>query len=51
MPFLCECGDDDCRQFVPVAINGYYALLDTREWLLAPGHVADALVPPRSAHG
>jgi hypothetical protein len=49
--FLCECPDDDCQEFVPVAIGSYYILLDTREWLLAPGHVADTLEPPCSAHG
>jgi len=51
VPFLCECADIDCQQFVPVAIGAYYALLDTREWLLAPGHMADTLEPPRAAHG
>jgi hypothetical protein len=48
VPFLCECSDDGCQQFVPVALRVYDALLVRREWLLADGHVADTLEPPRA---
>jgi hypothetical protein len=51
VPFLCECADPECQQFVPLRIHGYDALLETGEWLLAAGHAPDTFGPPRAAEG
>jgi hypothetical protein len=36
--FLCECGDEDCGQWVTLTLKGYEALLRADEPVLAPGH-------------
>jgi hypothetical protein len=36
--FLCECGDDDCQEWVTLPVNQYEALQRADEPILAPGH-------------
>jgi hypothetical protein len=37
--FLCECGDDDCQEWVTLPVREYEALQRADEPILAPGHV------------
>lgn len=36
--FLCECGADDCQEWVTMPVAGYEALHRTDDPILAPGH-------------
>ena len=36
--FLCECGDDDCQEWVTLPVSEYETLQRTDEPVLAPGH-------------
>jgi hypothetical protein len=36
--FLCECGADECGQWVTLTLKRYEALLRAEEPVLAPGH-------------
>jgi hypothetical protein len=36
--FLCECGADDCQEWVTLPVVGYEALQRADEPILAPGH-------------
>jgi hypothetical protein len=36
--FLCECGADDCGQWVTLTLNRYEAMLRFDEPILADGH-------------
>src|SRR5204863_6413692 len=36
--FFCECGRSDCGEHVEVTIDGYVALREAGEPVLAPGH-------------
>ncbi len=38
IPLLCECEDDDCREFVLVTLGDYRAARAAHRPLLAPGH-------------
>ena len=37
--FLCECGDDDCQEWVTLPLTRYEALQRADEPILAPGHL------------
>jgi hypothetical protein len=39
--FLCECGDDSCREWVTMPVSEYEALQRTDEPILAEGHQLD----------
>lgn len=41
VPFLCECGDPNCRAIVLAGIDEFNALVARFESLLAPGHETD----------
>jgi hypothetical protein len=36
--FLCECGDEDCKEWVPLTLERYEALRQSDEPILAGGH-------------
>jgi hypothetical protein len=36
--FLCECGDDECQEWVTLPVGRYEALQRADEPILAPGH-------------
>jgi hypothetical protein len=36
--FLCECGDDDCQEWVTLPVGTYEALQRADQPILAPGH-------------
>jgi hypothetical protein len=36
--FLCECGLDDCTEWVALTLTEYEALLQAEKPILAPGH-------------
>jgi hypothetical protein len=36
--FLCECGEDDCQDWVTLRVSEYEALQRADEPILAPGH-------------
>jgi hypothetical protein len=36
--FLCECGDDDCQEWVTLPVRKYEALQRADQPILAPGH-------------
>jgi hypothetical protein len=36
--FLCECGADQCREWVTLTLPEYESLLQAEEPILAPGH-------------
>jgi hypothetical protein len=36
--FLCECGAEDCQEWVTMPLTGYEALQRSDEPILAPGH-------------
>lgn len=36
--FLCECGDDDCHEWVTLPVKRYEALQRADQPILAPGH-------------
>jgi hypothetical protein len=36
--FLCECGDEDCQEWVTLPVVTYEALQRADEPILAPGH-------------
>jgi hypothetical protein len=36
--FLCECGDDNCQEWVTLPVKSYEALQRTDQPILAPGH-------------
>jgi hypothetical protein len=36
--FLCECGDDECQEWVTMPVAKYEALQRADEPILAPGH-------------
>jgi predicted DNA-binding protein (UPF0251 family) len=38
--FLCECGADDCTEWVTLPVSEFEALREADEPILAPGHVA-----------
>jgi hypothetical protein len=40
VPFVCECDDHDCREFVPVTLPEYSLRCEEGTPLLAPGHSA-----------
>jgi hypothetical protein len=40
--FLCECGDDDCQEWVTLPVSGYEELQRADEPILAPGHTLSA---------
>jgi hypothetical protein len=40
--FLCECGDDSCREWVTLPVSGYEALQRADQPILAPGHSLSA---------
>jgi hypothetical protein len=44
--FLCECGDDECQEWVTLPVTRYEALQRADQPILAPGH---ALSEPQKA--
>jgi hypothetical protein len=36
--FLCECGADQCKEWVTLTLRQYESLLQAEEPILAPGH-------------
>ena len=36
--FLCECGDDDCQEWVTLPVAEYESLQQSDKPILAPGH-------------
>jgi hypothetical protein len=40
--FLCECGDDDCQEWVTLAVGSYEVLQRADAPILAPGHTLSA---------
>jgi hypothetical protein len=44
--FLCECGDDDCLEWVTLPVERYETLQRAEQPILAPGHT---LSEPRKA--
>jgi hypothetical protein len=40
VPFVCECDDSECREFVTATLPEYEARRERGESLLAPGHSA-----------
>jgi hypothetical protein len=48
--FLCECGDDDCQEWVTLPVKQYEALQRADQPILAPGHtLSDPLKARRQA--
>jgi hypothetical protein len=47
--FLCECGADDCQQWVTLPVAEYEVLRHTGRPILAPGHTLDEAQTSRRA--
>jgi hypothetical protein len=41
VPFLCECSDERCGEFLRMTVNRYAAARGAADYLVVPGHQVD----------